>query len=213
LLTVSQDVTLLIRPSSAEKPAVKSFSSRGLNIVHADPAGDFDTLTNALAGFDTVISAIDFGSQLVQLALVDAAAKAGVQRMVPCGFITVCPPSGVMKLRDEKEEVYARMWYHKLPYTIIDVGYWHQISFFSVPSGKFDYAQLLPRNEIVGKGDVKTLLTDKRDIGRFVANIIQDPRTLNQKVFTWSDEFSQTEVLNLIEAKTGEKVEVKQVCT
>lgn len=118
-----------------------------------------------------------------------------------------------MKLREEKEEVHSRIWFHKLPYTIIDVGYWHQISFFSVPSGKFDYAQLITKNEVVGMGDVKTLLTDKRDIGRFVAKIIQDERTLNQKVFTWSDELSQNEILRLTEAKTDEKIEVNQVCS
>jgi hypothetical protein len=213
ILNVSKDVSLLIRPSSVNKSAVKAFASRGLNIVLADPSGDFEALTKALIGYDTLISAIGFGSQLVQLALVDAAAKAGIKRIVPCGFITVCPPNGVMKLREDKEAVYSRIWYHRLPCTIIDVGYWHQLSFFSVPSGKFDYAQLISPNEICGTGDVGTLLTDKRDIGRFVARIIQDPRTLNRKVFTWSDEISQNEVLRLIEAKTSEKVDFKPVIT
>ena len=211
VLTISEDVSLLVRPASANKPAVKAFASRGLNIILADPSGDFEALTKALFGYDTLISAIDFGSQLVQIALVDAAAKAGIKRIVPCGFITVCCPSGVMKLREDKEVVYSRIWYHRLPYTIVDVGYWHQLSFYSVPSGKFDYAQLSPLRQVVGTGDVKTLLTDKRDIGRFVARIIQDPRTLNHKVFTWSDEISQNEILRLIEAKTGEKVESKPV--
>jgi hypothetical protein len=210
-LTSSKDVSLLVRPSSANKPAVKAFASDGLNVVIADLSGDLDTLTKALIGYDILISAIDFNSQLQQIALVDAAAKAGIKRIIPCGFVTVCPPSGVMTRREEKEIVYSRILYHKIPYTIIDVGYWHQISFFSVPSGKFDYAQLIPGNQIIGTGDVKTLLTDKRDIGRFVARIIQDQRTLNRKVFTWSDEISHKEILKLIESKTGEKVDVKEV--
>jgi nucleoside-diphosphate-sugar epimerase len=148
---------------------------------------------------------------LLQLPLVDAAAKAGVKRFVPCAFITVCPPGGIMNLRDQKEIVYQRIWQHKLPYTIVDVGFWHQLSFFKVPSGKFDYAHFIVPNEVYGSGDVKTLLTDERDMGRFVAKIIQDERTLNQKVFTWSDELSQNEVLKMIEEKTGEKVEVTHV--
>lgn len=53
-------------------------------------------------------------------------------------------------------------------------------------------------------GNTKTLLSDKRDIGRFVARIIRDPRTLNRSVVAWSDEISQNEIISLIKAKTGE---------
>lgn len=60
-------------------------------------------------------------------------------------------------------------------------------------------------------GDAKTLLTDKRDIGRFVARIIKDERTLNQKVFTYSDFISQNEIARMIEQKTGEKLELTHV--
>lgn len=48
-----------------------------------------------------VISAISASSQLAQLALATAAKQAGVKRFVPCGFITVAPPGGVMELRDQ----------------------------------------------------------------------------------------------------------------
>ena len=54
-----------------------------------------------MKGIDTVISTIDARSQGVQLSMVTAAKKAGVKRFVPCAFITVCPPGGVMRLRDE----------------------------------------------------------------------------------------------------------------
>ncbi|KAL5393657.1 hypothetical protein PMIN06_001352 [Paraphaeosphaeria minitans] len=60
-------------------------------------------------------------------------------------------------------------------------------------------------------GNTKTLLSDKRDIGRFVARIIRDPRTLNRSVIAWSDEISQNEILSLIEAKTGETPSVSTV--
>jgi hypothetical protein len=54
-----------------------------------------------LKDVDVVISAIDAGSQLSQLNLVDASKKAGVKRFVPCAFITVAPAGGVMDLRDQ----------------------------------------------------------------------------------------------------------------
>lgn len=48
-----------------------------------------------------MISTITAGSQLAQISLIDAAKKAGVKRFIPCGFITVAPAGGVMKLRDD----------------------------------------------------------------------------------------------------------------
>lgn len=40
-------------------------------------------------------------SQLAQKNLAAAAKEAGVKRFVPCFFATICPPGGVMILRDE----------------------------------------------------------------------------------------------------------------
>lgn len=57
-----------------------------------------------------------------------------------------------MILRDQKEEVQNRIFYHHLPYTVIDVGFWHQISFPSVPSGRADYAFLGAANYVFGDG-------------------------------------------------------------
>lgn len=116
-----------------------------------------------------------------------------------------------MRIRDDKEIVYQRMWINKVPYTIIDVGYWHQVSWFRVPSGKLDYALLVSKNELYHDGEAKTMLTDKRDIGRFVARIVRDERTINQKLFTYSDVISQNEIVEIIERKTGEKVEYTKV--
>lgn len=117
-----------------------------------------------------------------------------------------------MHLRDEKEIVYQRMWHHHLPYTIIDVGYWHQVSIPRLPSGKIDDRVTFPRNEVYGDGNTKSILTDKRDMGRWVARIIKDDRTLNCMVIAYSDVLSQNEVTEIIERKSGEKIEVQNVC-
>jgi len=118
-----------------------------------------------------------------------------------------------MRLRDEKEEVHAAIWRHHMPYTIIDVGYWHQISFPRLPSGRVDYAMVAPDAKMFAGGDAPTMLTDKRDIGHFVARIIQDERTLNKRVFTHSDTLSQNEIWKIMEEKSGEKVETTQITT
>jgi hypothetical protein len=171
---------------------------------------DPSLLAQSLKGYDTIISTIGALDQLQQLNIVDAIAKAGnVKRFVPCGFTTISPRGGVMTLRDQKEEVHDRIFQHKIPYTIIDVGYWHQLSVPHLASGKIDYALhgfLLGPPKFYGTGNAKSILTDKRDVGRLTARIIKDSRTINKKVFTWSDALSQKEIFALVEEVGGEKV-------
>jgi len=59
-----------------------------------------ETLIKALDGIETVISTLSPTAYLAHIPLANAAKKAGVKRFIPCGFITVAPPGGVMLLRD-----------------------------------------------------------------------------------------------------------------
>ena len=181
-----------------------------------DLADTPDIIASKISNFDTVISAISAVAQATQISLVDAAAIAGTKCFIPCAFATIIPPRGVTQFRDDKELVYQRIWQRKVPYTIIDIGYWHQMGWPLVPSGRMDYASSAaggPKaaNEVIGDGDVKSLLSDKRDIGQFVARIIQDPRTLNKWVVAWSDELSQNKMIRIIEDNSGEKIEFTTV--
>ncbi|KAJ7157946.1 hypothetical protein C8R43DRAFT_1095980 [Mycena crocata] len=205
------DVEALVRPSSAGKPEVEKLADRGVKIRVADIGGRIEELVRVLEGMDVVVSAIDALSQLAQLQLATAAKQAGVKRFVPCAFTTVAPPGGVMILRDEKEEVYQHVRKLFLPYTIIDVGYWHQLTFPTLPSGRVDYAARVPKVEIHAGGTMPTILTDLRDIGRFVALIIKDPRTLNKSIVTYSDVLSENEIFAAMEELSGEKIGRKYV--
>ncbi|KAK7039903.1 glycoside hydrolase [Favolaschia claudopus] len=225
----SFEVVALIRPSSADKPDVHKLKEEfGVKILLVDIINaPVEELVDALTGIDVFISAIDALGQLAQLRLVAAAKQAGVKRFVPCAWITVAPPGGIMKLRDlvslsfrsptdsneyqyhhQKEQVYQEIWKAHLPYTIIDVGYWHQISFPSLPSGKVDYAlsSLRPTAEIHHGGDTLNMLTDLRDIGNYVALIIKDERTLNRFVCTYSDALSENQIFEIMEEMSGEKI-------
>ncbi|KAL2784011.1 hypothetical protein BJX66DRAFT_97504 [Aspergillus keveii] len=204
-------IAALVRPQSVEKPATKALEKRSVKILVGDLANQtVDEIAALLDGYETVISAVAAGAQLDQLKLVDAAAKAGTKRFVPCGFTTISPPGGVMSLlRGDKEQVHERIWYHHLPYTIIDTGYWYQISFPRLPSGKVDYAMLGDHNTFVGNGDAPNLLIDKRDIGRLTARIIKDTRTLNKRVFLHAEVLTQDDIWAIIQGKSGEKVETK----
>ena len=102
----------------------------------------------------------------------------------------------------------------RLPYTYIDVGWWYQITVPQIPSGRLDYA-VLPTvlNQKIGlDGNVPSALTDLRDIGRYVARIVTDVRTLNKKVFAYNEVFTQNQVYNLVEELSGESLERKYVC-
>lgn len=66
-----------------------------------DLRGSEDSLAEALTDIDIVISCVGPAEQQDQVPLAKAAKKAGVKRFVPCGFITVAPPGGIMWLRDE----------------------------------------------------------------------------------------------------------------
>ncbi|KAJ6544123.1 hypothetical protein B0H19DRAFT_1267431 [Mycena capillaripes] len=208
----SFDVEAIVRPSSADKPEVKALAERGVKIRVADIEGPIEGLVNILAGVDVLISAIDAWSQLAQIALASAAKEAGVQRFVPCAFTIVVPPGGVMPLRDAKEEVYQHIRKLYLPHTIIDVGYWYQLSFPTLPSGRVDYASMFkPNVEIRCDGSMPNMLTDLRDIGSFVALIIKDPRTLNKSVVAYGEVLCENQVFETMEALSGEKIERQYV--
>ncbi|KAJ7687134.1 hypothetical protein B0H17DRAFT_939633 [Mycena rosella] len=206
------NVVALVRPSSIQKAQVQELIERGVEIRVADIEGPLDDVVKVLAGINVVISAIDGLGQLAQLSLATAAKQAGIKRFVPCAFTIVAPPGGVMYIRDTKEEVYRHIQRLYLPYTIIDVGFWHQLSFPNLPSGRVDYAVVMTETtEIHADGRMPTMLTDLRDIGPFVARIIKDPRTLNKFVVTYSDVLSENEIFGLMEEMSGEVIHRKYV--
>lgn len=91
---------VLIRPASAKKPSVQKLREQGTKIWSLD-LDDFNGLVSALTGVDILISAIGPNDLLQQKKLLQAAKLTGVNRVVPCAFITVAPPQGAMMLRDE----------------------------------------------------------------------------------------------------------------
>lgn len=100
------------------------------------------------------------------------------------------------------------------PYTIIDVGWWSDqaISVARLPSGRTDWF-LVPHVEYIpGDGTVKGAFTSTKDIGRYVAKIITDPRTLNRKVFAYTDVMSYNDIADLVDEVSGEKCNRKYVC-
>ncbi|QPC70364.1 hypothetical protein HYE68_001116 [Fusarium pseudograminearum] len=200
------DITALVRPSSIEKPAAVALKEKGVKIVAIDLQGNQNELVAALKGIDVVISAIYYQALHDEIPLSNAAKAAGVKRYVPCFFATVAP-RGVMKARDTKEEILDHIQRIYLPYTVIDVGWWYQVTLPNVPSGKFEGRLTFANNNVIGGGDNPSALVNLDDIGRYVAAIINDERTINKKVFAYTEAKSQNEIFELVEKVTGEKPE------
>ncbi|OBS16094.1 hypothetical protein FPOA_13173 [Fusarium poae] len=200
-------ITAITREESLQKPAAKEIEARGVKLVAANLRGPQEDLVKILTGVDVLISAIFFPAIHDEIPLAKAAKAAGVKRFVPCSFGTPCPP-GVMMLRDTKEEMFNNVLRLGLPYTLIDVGWWYQLSLPRVASGRFDYALFNPVQFLLAGGEVPSALTDLRDVGMYVAKIISDERTLNKKVLAYTELKTQNEIFDLVEKKTGEKPEV-----
>ncbi|KAG7410286.1 Bifunctional pinoresinol-lariciresinol reductase 1 [Fusarium oxysporum f. sp. raphani] len=62
-----------------------------------------------------------------------------------------------------------------------------------------------------GDGIVPSAITDSRDIGRYVAKIIADPRTLNKSVFAYSEVLTQREIFQIVEEASGEKLDYNYI--
>ena len=115
-------------------------------------------------------------------------------------------PVGVHMSRDQKEEVYNHVKRLHLPYTIIDVGWWYQFSFPALPSGKIDYAVSIMGQRIPGDGIMPSARTDLRDVGKYVARVVKDERTLNAMVFVYNELWTANQVYDLLEKLSGEKI-------
>lgn len=89
---------------------------------------------------------------------------------------------------------------------MVDVGWWYQGSLPRLPSGRIDYALQFPKMYIAGDGSVLNALTDKRDIGRYIALIIQDQRTVNQFVLAYSEVWATNEIYSVVERLSGENL-------
>ncbi|OJJ07896.1 hypothetical protein ASPVEDRAFT_142834 [Aspergillus versicolor CBS 583.65] len=206
---IQQEIKALTRPESVSKPINEDLKSRGVEIVPVNLSGPLDKLIEVLSGVDVVISAIFFGSLGDEIPLANAAKAAGVKRFVQSAFMVVIPPRGVVDFREKKEENFNYIQKIRLPYTYIDAGWWYQITLPRLPSGRLDY--LLPASQpeqpIGLDGTVPSALADIRDVGRYVAKIITDPRALNKKVHVYNEVHTRDQVYDLLESVSGEKLD------
>ncbi|KAJ8100207.1 putative pinoresinol-lariciresinol reductase 3 [Lipomyces tetrasporus] len=201
------EITAVSRELSINSKSNDELRKLGVQVVAGDLKDPENDLIRLLTRCDVVISSVTAAALPDQILLSDAAKKAGVGRFIPCFFGPVAPPKGVMKLRETKEDVLNHIKKIYLPYTVIDAGWWYQLSAPRLPSGRIDYGLLAPMERLLGDGSVPSALTHVRDIGRYVARIVADPRTLNKMVFAYNELLTQEQIFDKLEKLSGEKLE------
>lgn len=199
-------VTALVRAESYHKKSNQNLLKKGVKLQLLDLSAPIEDIAKALGGLEVLICALGMHDQLRQIPLVSAARLAGVRRFLPCAYVPVMAPNGVHALRDQKEIVYNHIKKEHMSYTIVDCGWWYQISFPPLPSGKIDYALGMPNQRIAGDGTVKSALTDLRDVGRYVALVAHDDRTIDKYVFVYNELFSDNDVYGVLEEMSGESL-------
>jgi nucleoside-diphosphate-sugar epimerase len=95
-----------------------------------------------------------------------------------------------------------------LPYTIIDIGWWFQLT---LPTSFYDIGYGELPGTIPGDGNVLSAFTDARDVGKFVVKTIVDPRTINKSVFCYSEMMSMNQVFDVLDRVSGRKFERNHV--
>lgn len=111
----------------------------------------------------------------------------------------------------QKEDVNNHIKQIGLSYTYVDVGWWYQISYPRLPSGKIDYAAAPVMNMLCKDGNTPSALTDLRDIGHYIAKIIVDERTENKYVLVYNEVWTFNKVWDLVEKLSGEQLDRQYV--
>jgi hypothetical protein len=143
--------------------------------------------------------------------IANEAKKAGVKRYIPCFYATVMPRGRTDTTRQQGGHSRHHIQRIHPPYTIIDVGWWYQISLPRLPSGRIDRNLFLYNTAIGGDRNIPCARTDARDVEAFVARIITDPRTLNHKIFAYTDLRTQHELWDTVARISGEDIPKKFV--
>ncbi|KAL1745538.1 hypothetical protein HDZ31DRAFT_36222 [Schizophyllum fasciatum] len=186
------------------KPAAAKLAEKGVALHHADLLTvTQERLQDILTGADTAIAVLLPNCIGAQRKIADAAKVVGLKRFIPNDFATDTP-KGVMLLQDRKLAIRDYVREIGIGHTFIEVGWWMQLSVIYPPHINSRTADM-PRN-FIGSGEVPFAVTDEFHIGDYVARVTQDERTLNQTVFIWDDEVTQTEVWEHAQRKYGPSI-------
>ncbi|KAF7416103.1 hypothetical protein PC9H_002363 [Pleurotus ostreatus] len=184
--------------SSINKPGIKKLTDAGAEVVIGDISESPEKLESYLKGVDVLISTVLV--TVDQKPLILAAKNAGVGRVVPSDFGPTAP-KGVMAMHDLKLGIRDYIKELGLPHTFVEVGWWLSGMF---PPRHSVRNTLMTQKAYVGDRSQKLIYSTLPTIGKMVARIIVDPRTLNHIVVAYDGEISINETWKIAAKVTGE---------
>ncbi|KDQ22610.1 hypothetical protein PLEOSDRAFT_163500 [Pleurotus ostreatus PC15] len=191
-------LSILVREASVNKPAIKHLREAGAEVVIGDTSESPEKLETYLKGVDVLISTVLI--MVDQRPLILAAKKAGVGRVVPSDFGPTAP-RGVMEMHDRKLGIREYVKELGIPHTFIEDGWWLLWMFPPLHSAR---NTVTSQKAYAGNRSQKLIYSTLPTIGKMVARIIVDPRTLNQTVVAHDGEISIDETWKIAEKVTGE---------
>ncbi|WP_045235031.1 SDR family oxidoreductase [Deinococcus pimensis] len=207
----------LCRPSS-DLARVRTLTSLGVELVEGD-LKDPASLARACEGVDAVIStatttlrdqtrdAIGSVDHDGQLALVDAAARAGVRRFVYVSYPTGFDGPEPSPLSLAKRAVEARLRAGGMTFTILQ-----PVAFLEVwmgPALGFDYARGQVR--ILGSGEGRVSWIATRDVARYAVASLDSDEARDVTIELVGDVMSPNDAVRLFEQTSGRSFEVTRV--
>ncbi len=213
LATKKHQVVLLSRSPKPE------LSAKGIDVWSVD-YDSHDFLVETLRGVHTVISAIgswDDSLRTSQLALLEAAEKAGVKRFAPSEYAG--PGNDGIDAYAHKEAVWQAVKASGLEYTKFACGLFMNVFVTGTPRAEEEaLAGLRPWNFIVnvkagtadlpGDGEAKATFTESRDVAKFVAASL-DLDKWDEESGMEGSTVSLNEVVKLAEKVTKRKFLIK----
>lgn len=213
LLSGGARVRALVRPTSTRSDAAQALREQGASVVAGDVLGADDRLVSALEGADVVISALQGGEDVIvdgQAALLRAADKAGVPRLIPSDFAV-----DLFRL-DDGDNVFLD---HRRAAHRAFAGSSVQVT--SVLNGAFTEVMTAPFLEIVdwdretfsywGDGDQPCDFTTVADTAAYTAAIALDPGTAGRPVRIAGEVLTMKEFHAALERGSGRRLELHRL--
>lgn len=214
LRAAGKPVRAMVRATSDEAKKA-ALEAGGATLVAAD-LKDRAALEAACRGAEAVIStasstlsrqegdSVESVDRDGQLALVDAAAAAGVKHFV---FVSFAPVGVDFALQRAKRAVEARVRESGMTYTILQPTDFMEV--WLSPAVGFDAANGKAR--VFGAGDQPRSFVSLGDVARFCVAAIDAPGARNETLTLSGTTTSYREVVSAFEAATGRKVEVEAI--